>query len=88
MADYPTVPLEGFQEYPVEEMRARLAEFYADISRRRTVREFSNRVFLKRWQRHCRIIRHSVSFDGRRFFGHRINHAPLVRVILRHRMST
>ena len=43
MADYPTVPLEGFQEYPVEEMRARLAEFYADLSRRRTVREFSDR---------------------------------------------
>ena len=43
MADYPTVPLPAFQEYPVEEMRARLAEFYADISRRRTVREFSAR---------------------------------------------
>ena len=43
MADYPTVPLKDFQEYPVEEMRARLAEFYADISRRRTVREFSDR---------------------------------------------
>jgi len=43
VADYPTVPLKDFQEYPVEEMRARLAEFYADISRRRTVREFSDR---------------------------------------------
>jgi len=43
MADYPTVPLQGFQEYTVEEMRARLDEFYADISRRRTVREFSDR---------------------------------------------
>ena len=43
MADYPTVPLSKFQEYPVEEMRARLAEFYADISQRRTVREFSDR---------------------------------------------
>lgn len=30
-------------EFPVEEMRARLAEFYEDINRRRTVREFSNR---------------------------------------------
>jgi len=43
VAEYPTVPLEGFHEYPVEEMRARLADFYADVSRRRTVREFSDR---------------------------------------------
>ena len=44
MADYPTVPLEQFREYPVEEMRQRLADFYADVSRRRTVREFSDRA--------------------------------------------
>jgi nitroreductase len=32
-----------YREYPVEEMRARLQEFYDDIARRRTVREFSDR---------------------------------------------
>ena len=43
MPDYPTVPLKGYEEYPVDEMRQRLADFYADVSRRRTVREFSDR---------------------------------------------
>ena len=43
MPDYPTVPLADYEEYPVEEMRQRLADFYADVSRRRTVREFSDR---------------------------------------------
>ncbi len=41
--DYPTVPLEGYLEYPVEEMRARVERFYTDMARRRTVREFSDR---------------------------------------------
>ena len=43
MTEYPTKPLDDYQEYPLEEMRQRLAEFYADIRRRRTVREFSDR---------------------------------------------
>ena len=43
MADYPTIPLDVFREFPVEEMRARLGAFYEDVSRRRTVREFSDR---------------------------------------------
>ena len=43
MAEYPTVPLQQYREYPVEEMRQRLQDFYADVSRRRTVREFSER---------------------------------------------
>ena len=43
MADYPTIPLDVFREFPVEEMRARLEAFYEDVSRRRTVREFSDR---------------------------------------------
>lgn len=38
-----TVPLTGYREYPLEEMRARAAEFYAELRRRRTVREFSDR---------------------------------------------
>ena len=40
---YRTVPLEGYLEYPVEEMRERVERFYADMARRRTVREFSDR---------------------------------------------
>ncbi len=43
MSDYPTVPLEDYREYPIDEMRKRLAEFYDDVRRRRTVREFSDR---------------------------------------------
>jgi nitroreductase len=36
-------PHTAYQEYPPEEMQERAAAFYADISRRRTVREFSDR---------------------------------------------
>ena len=43
MSDHPTIPLGEYREYPIEEMRARLAEFFEDLSRRRTVREFSDR---------------------------------------------
>lgn len=43
MSHHPTIPLEQYREYPIEEMRARLAGFYADLNRRRTVREFSDR---------------------------------------------
>ncbi|MDJ0812235.1 MAG: nitroreductase family protein [Woeseiaceae bacterium] len=43
MSDYPTVPLAGFEEYPVDEMRRRAEAFYAEVDRRRTVREFSDR---------------------------------------------
>lgn len=43
MSDYPTIPLSTYREYPVEEMRARVQGFYADIECRRTVREFSDR---------------------------------------------
>lgn len=37
------VPHEDYQEYPVDEMQERAAAFYADIKRRRTVRDFSDR---------------------------------------------
>jgi nitroreductase len=37
------VPLPDYREFPVEEMRARANEFYADIRRRRTVRHFADR---------------------------------------------
>ncbi len=43
MSDYPTVPLQSYREYPVEEMRERVNDFYQEINRRRTVREFSDR---------------------------------------------
>jgi nitroreductase len=43
VSEYPTTPLQQFREYPLDEMRARLREFYEDVARRRTVREFSDR---------------------------------------------
>jgi nitroreductase len=43
MSDYPTIPLPGYKEYPLEEMRQRLNDFYAEMNRRRTVRDFSDR---------------------------------------------
>lgn len=43
MSRYPTIPLDEFQEYPIDKMRERLREFYRDVNRRRTVREFSPR---------------------------------------------
>lgn len=36
-------PLETYEEYPVEEMRARSRAFYENLRRRRTVRDFSDR---------------------------------------------
>ena len=43
MTSYPTIPLERYREYPLEEMRQRLNDFYEDLARRRTVRDFSDR---------------------------------------------
>ena len=43
MTDDPTKKLDSFREYPVEEMRSRVEKFYAEVDRRRTVREFSDR---------------------------------------------
>lgn len=37
------IPHPDYREYPVEEMKRRAAAFYADIRRRRTVRDFSDR---------------------------------------------
>lgn len=44
MERYPFVPLPGYREYPVAEMRERAHDFYAELDRRRTVREFSDRL--------------------------------------------
>ena len=43
MKKYPAIPLQQYKEFPIDEMRQRLGDFYADINRRRTVREFSDR---------------------------------------------
>jgi iodotyrosine deiodinase len=37
------VPLETYREYPPQEMRRRAREFYEELRRRRTVRDFSDR---------------------------------------------
>jgi iodotyrosine deiodinase len=37
------IPLAGYHEYPTEEMRLRAVSFYEQMSRRRTVRQFSDR---------------------------------------------
>lgn len=37
------VPHDDYVEYPVDEMRKRADDFYAEVKRRRTVREFSDR---------------------------------------------
>ena len=37
------VPLSTYREYPVAEMKQRAVEFYEDLRRRRTVREYSDR---------------------------------------------
>ena len=44
MSNYRTIPLPDYREYPVEEMRQRLNDFYTELNRRRTVREFSDRA--------------------------------------------
>lgn len=44
MVDNPQfVPLDDYIEYPADEMIARSADFYEEMKRRRTVREFSDR---------------------------------------------
>lgn len=42
MSAFAHVPLASYRRYPESEMAARAAAFYADIKRRRTVREFSS----------------------------------------------
>ncbi|MDH3675576.1 MAG: nitroreductase family protein [Anaerolineae bacterium] len=43
MSEASFVPLAEYREYPVDEMKKRAAEFYSDLRRRRTVRDFSER---------------------------------------------
>jgi nitroreductase len=44
MSEARFVPLTGYQEYPVDEMRRRALAFRDELRRRRTVREFSDRA--------------------------------------------
>jgi nitroreductase len=37
------IPLAHYREYPVDEMKQRAADFYTDLKRRRTVRDFADR---------------------------------------------
>lgn len=53
MEKYPFVPHEDYREYPVEEMRERARSFYEDLTRRRTVREFSDRPVPREIIEHC-----------------------------------
>jgi nitroreductase len=47
------LPLADYREYPAEEMTERAATFYADLRRRRTVREFSDRPVPREVIEHC-----------------------------------
>ncbi len=43
MSNKPGIPLHQYREYPLDEMRRRLKDFYEDVNRRRSVRDFSAR---------------------------------------------
>jgi iodotyrosine deiodinase len=43
MAEAKRIPWSTYREHPIEEMQRRADEFHAELSRRRTVREFSTR---------------------------------------------
>ena len=43
MPKYPFIPLPSYKEYPPEEMKKRAADFYRNLEKRRTVRDFSDR---------------------------------------------
>lgn len=47
------MPLDQYREYPVEIMQQRAANFYADLRRRRTVRDFSDRPVPRDLIEHC-----------------------------------
>jgi nitroreductase len=47
------LPLADYREYTAEEMQERAAAFYADVRRRRTVRDFSDRPVPREVIEHC-----------------------------------
>lgn len=46
-------PLDQYREYPTETMKQRAADFYAEMRRRRTVRDFSDRPVPREIIEHC-----------------------------------
>jgi nitroreductase len=55
--------LEDYREYPVDVMARRAAEFYADMRRRRTVRDFSDRPVPRDIIEHC-VLAASTAPNG------------------------
>jgi nitroreductase len=53
MPKYKFTPLPSYQEYTPEEMIERSAAFYADMKRRRTVRQFSDRAVSRKVIENC-----------------------------------
>lgn len=53
MDKYKFVPLSTYLEYPPNEMHKRASEFYDEMKRRRTIREFSNRPVPKEIIENC-----------------------------------
>jgi iodotyrosine deiodinase len=49
-------PLSSYIEYPLEEMKKRAADFYRDMRRRRTVRQFSDRPIPREVIEECLLI--------------------------------
>lgn len=47
------IPLNEYRQYPIEVMQTRLAEFYADMQRRRSVRDFSSEAVPREIIEHC-----------------------------------
>jgi nitroreductase len=53
MAKANFLPLKDYREYPVEDMKKRARDFYSDLRRRRTVRDFSDRPVPREVIEHC-----------------------------------
>jgi iodotyrosine deiodinase len=53
MAQPQYIPLDQYQAYPEDEMRERAQQFYQDIRRRRSVRDFSDKAVPREVIEHC-----------------------------------
>ena len=53
MPDYNFIPLPNYKKYSPEEMRIKSEDFYEDVKRRRTLREFSNKPVPKEVIENC-----------------------------------
>jgi len=74
MATEKRVPLEGFVEYPPDEMKARAEAFAGNLKRRRTVRDYSDRPVDRR------IVEQAIAAAGSAPSG--ANHQPWHFVVL------